>query len=83
MAPTLSAGPGDDPNRSVTAVGADVTDPPTEVLEHMTLMPGFVDCHQHLVFDGNGTLEEQVAERSDQELHDAPEPTLGLRSKAG
>lgn len=33
-----------------------------------TVLPGLVDCHQHLVFDGNGTLEEQVCDRSDEEL---------------
>ena len=25
-----------------------------------TLLPGLVDCHQHLVFNGRGTLEDQV-----------------------
>jgi imidazolonepropionase-like amidohydrolase len=29
-------------------------------LGDVTLLPGLIDCHQHLVFDGNGTLEEQV-----------------------
>jgi imidazolonepropionase-like amidohydrolase len=33
-----------------------------------TIMPGFVDCHQHLCFDGVGTLEEQVARVDDGEL---------------
>jgi imidazolonepropionase-like amidohydrolase len=33
-----------------------------------TLMPGLVDCHQHLCFDGVGTLEEQVARVDDDEL---------------
>jgi imidazolonepropionase-like amidohydrolase len=70
-------------NGRVTAVGADVTDPPTEVLERMTLMPGFVDCHQHLVFDGNGTLEEQVAERSDQELHERARANARLALEGG
>jgi len=54
----------------VDAIGADVTDEPTVVLDDMTLMPGFVDCHQHLVFDGEGTLEEQVVGRTDDELRD-------------
>lgn len=35
-----------------------------------TLLPGLVDCHQHLVFDGTGTLEAQVADRSDDELRE-------------
>lgn len=53
----------------VEAVGAAVTDPTTVDLGgDLTLMPGLVDCHQHLVFDGVGTLEEQVAGRTDEEL---------------
>lgn len=45
---------------------------PTDIdlvdLGDRTLLPGLVDCHQHLVFDGNGTLEEQVAGHSDADL---------------
>ncbi len=26
----------------------------------VTLLPGLIDCHQHLCFDGHGTLEQQV-----------------------
>ena len=52
----------------VVAVGSDVPDRPTSTLDGASLLPGFVDCHQHLVFDGNGTLEEQVAKCSDEEL---------------
>ena len=52
----------------VVAVGAEVTDQPSMTLDGTSLLPGFVDCHQHLVFDGNGTLEEQVANCSDDEL---------------
>lgn len=33
-----------------------------------TILPGLVDCHQHLCFDGDGTLEGQVRGRSDDEL---------------
>ena len=54
----------------VVAVGDEVREQPTLVLDGMTLLPGFVDCHQHLVFDGNGTLEEQVANCSDDELRE-------------
>ncbi len=43
--------------------GVEVTD-----LGDVTLLPGLVDCHQHLVFDGRGTLEEQVVGLSDDEL---------------
>jgi imidazolonepropionase-like amidohydrolase len=35
-----------------------------------TLLPGLIDCHQHLCFDGNGTLEEQVAGVDDDALID-------------
>ena len=37
-------------------------------LGDVTLLPGLIDCHQHLVFDGRGSLEEQVADASDAEL---------------
>ena len=30
-----------------------------------TVLPGFVDCHQHLCFDGVGTLDEQVSRVDD------------------
>jgi imidazolonepropionase-like amidohydrolase len=43
--------------------GVDVTD-----VGDVTLMPGLVDTHQHLVFNCVGTLEEQVADRTDAEL---------------
>lgn len=39
-------------------------------LGEATLLPGFVDCHQHLVFDMDGTLEAQVAGVDDDELTD-------------
>ncbi len=52
----------------VEAVGADVTEPTTVDLGDVTLLPGLVDCHQHLVFDGVGTFEEQVSGRTDEEL---------------
>jgi imidazolonepropionase-like amidohydrolase len=35
-----------------------------------TLLPGLVDCHQHLVFSCAGTLEEQVSGFSDDELRE-------------
>lgn len=52
----------------VAAVGADVAGPTTVDLGDVTVLPGVVDCHQHLVFDGAGTLEEQVAGHTDDEL---------------
>ena len=54
----------------IEAVGADVTEPSTIDLGDVTLLPGLVDCHQHLVFDGVGTFEEQVSGRTDEELRD-------------
>jgi imidazolonepropionase-like amidohydrolase len=54
----------------VAAVGADVAEPTTMDLGDATLLPGLVDCHQHLVFDGVGTLEEQVSGRTDEELRE-------------
>ena len=54
---------------SIVAVGADVDQElPVVDLGDVTLMPGIVDCHQHLVFDGDGTLEDQVADQTDGEL---------------
>ncbi|MGI9606472.1 MAG: amidohydrolase family protein, partial [Acidimicrobiales bacterium] len=53
----------------VVAVGSDAPgDVPVHDLGSVTLMPGLVDCHQHLVFDGEGTLEEMVVGRTDDEL---------------
>lgn len=55
--------------RSIVAVGADVDQHlPIVDLGGVTLMPGIIDCHQHLVFDGNGTYEAQVADQTDEQL---------------
>jgi imidazolonepropionase-like amidohydrolase len=37
-------------------------------LEGATILPGLIDAHQHLVFDGIGTFEEQVAPHDDEAL---------------
>jgi imidazolonepropionase-like amidohydrolase len=37
-------------------------------LDGATLLPGLIDTHQHLVFDGIGTFEEQVAPHDDDTL---------------
>lgn len=36
--------------------------------DDVTLLPGLIDCHQHLCFDGRGTLEEQVTGVDDDAL---------------
>lgn len=51
----------------------DVVDHRPESLEvldlgDVTLLPGLIDCHQHLCFDGNGTLQEQVVGVTDAAL---------------
>jgi imidazolonepropionase-like amidohydrolase len=56
-----------------TVVAAGVSVPETVSvldLEDQTLLPGLIDCHQHLCFDGNGTLEEQVVGLDDNALTD-------------
>lgn len=46
---------------TVVAVGVPLPGSAVVVdLGEATVLPGFVDCHQHLVFDGVGTLEAQV-----------------------
>jgi len=46
--------------------------PPAEVevvdAGDVTLLPGLIDCHQHLCFDGNGPLEQQVSGIDDSAL---------------
>lgn len=37
-------------------------------LGDVTLLPGLIDCHQHLVFNGEGSLEDQVTGMSDEDL---------------
>lgn len=55
----------------VVQVGGPVPDGcPIDDLGDVTILPGLVDCHQHLVFDGVGTLEEQVADMTDDQLRD-------------
>jgi len=54
----------------ITAVGDLVEGVPDERLDGQTLLPGLVDCHQHLVFDGDGTFEEQVGRLDDDGLRE-------------
>lgn len=55
---------------TITAVRTGLPGPDVVDLGDVTLLPGLIDTHQHLVFDGNGSLEDQVAGRSDLELRD-------------
>jgi imidazolonepropionase-like amidohydrolase len=53
----------------VVAVGVSVPETvPVVDLGSQTLLPGLIDCHQHLCFDGNGSLEEQVSNLDDEDL---------------
>ena len=54
---------------SIVSVGS-AAPPGAEVIDlgDVTLLPGLIDTHQHLCFDGNGTLEEQVTDISDDDL---------------
>jgi cytosine/adenosine deaminase-related metal-dependent hydrolase len=46
----------------IVAAGVSVPETvPVVDLGSQTLLPGLIDCHQHLCFDGNGSLEEQVS----------------------
>lgn len=54
---------------AVVAVGEQLPESvPVVDLGDATLLPGLVDCHQHLVFNGRGTLEEQVTDIDDAAL---------------
>lgn len=52
-------------------------------LGDVTVLPGLIDTHQHLCFDGNGTLEEQVAGRSDDELGERARSNARQALRAG
>jgi imidazolonepropionase-like amidohydrolase len=53
----------------IVAVGGGVpADAPVVDLGAATLLPGLVDTHQHLCFDGQGGLEEQVSGVDDDRL---------------
>ena len=55
---------------SVTATGKSGP-APLEVVDagdDTTILPGLIDCHQHLCFDGNGSLEHQVTGLDDEAL---------------
>jgi imidazolonepropionase-like amidohydrolase len=68
---------------AVVDVGAVPAGVPTEDLGDATLLPGLVDTHQHLVFDGNGSLEEQVRDRSDDDLRDRARENARRALQAG
>ena len=56
-------------DRVIVDVGVSVPENvPAVDLGDATLLPGLIDCHQHLCFDGDGTLEEQVTGVDDDAL---------------
>jgi imidazolonepropionase-like amidohydrolase len=60
---------------SIVAAGVSVPETVATVeLGDVLLMPGLVDCHQHLCFDGQGSLEDQVT--------DVDDDALGVRARA-
>src|SRR5262245_54266295 len=62
--PTVLVGEG-----AIVAAGVAVPESARTVdLGDATLLPGLIDCHQHLCFDGIGSLEEQVAGVDDDAL---------------
>ncbi|HZQ87202.1 MAG TPA: amidohydrolase family protein [Acidimicrobiales bacterium] len=69
---------------SIVAVGNAAPDG-VEVLDlgDMTLLPGLVDTHQHLIFNGIGTLEEQVDDVSDADLEQRARDNAGRALRAG
>jgi imidazolonepropionase-like amidohydrolase len=52
-------------------------------LGDVTLLPGLIDTHQHLVFNGQGTLEEQVVGFTDDELHNRARDNALMALRAG
>ena len=52
-------------------------------LGDVTLLPGLIDTHQHLCFDGVGTLEEQVVGVSDAVLLERARTAAGRAVQAG
>ncbi|MEY2398772.1 MAG: hypothetical protein QOJ00_1946 [Actinomycetota bacterium] len=67
---------------SVADLGSRADDA-TSLPRGTTLMPGLIDAHQHLVFDGVGTLEEQVAGIDDNGLTDRCRANAELALRAG
>jgi imidazolonepropionase-like amidohydrolase len=52
-------------------------------LGDVTLLPGLVDCHQHLVFNGHGTLEQQVSGIDDATLVERARANARLALEGG
>lgn len=52
-------------------------------LGDVTLLPGLIDTHQHLVFNGQGTLEEQVVGFTDAELAERARANALVALRAG
>jgi len=69
---------------TIVAVGEPVPDS-VDVIElpGATVLPGLVDCHQHLVFNGEGTLEDQVADITDEDLRERARGAAALALAGG
>ncbi len=52
-------------------------------LGDVTLLPGLIDTHVHLVFNGGGTLEEQVVGYTNDELRERAHANAGTALAAG
>jgi len=62
----------------IVAVGEPIPES-VELLE----LPDLVDCHQHLVFNGEGTLENQVTGISDDDLRERARGAAALALAGG
>lgn len=68
----------------IVAVGEPIPESVKTVeLPHATVLPGLVDCHQHLVFNGEGTLENQVSDIDDDALRERARGAAALALAGG
>ena len=62
---------------------ADEVDEVVDLGPGVTLLPGLIDTHQHLVFHGIGSFEEQVAPHTDDELRERAHANARTALRAG
>jgi imidazolonepropionase-like amidohydrolase len=73
-----------DDDGTIAGVGEQVpTSAEVDDLGDVTLLPGLVDTHQHLCFDGRGTLEEQIVGVPDEELSERARRNAVTALRAG